>query len=48
MSELIYPNGLKNATDPVSVNVVSGDGLPGEFKGRLRREGPVETQFEEI
>ena len=44
----VMPNGLKNATDPVSVNVVSGDGLPGEFKGRLRREGPVETQFEEI
>lgn len=42
----VMPVGLKNATEPVSVNVVSGEGLPGEFKGRLRREGPVETQFE--
>ena len=44
----VTPNGFKNATSPVSVNIVSGEGLPGEFKGKLRREGPVEVQFEQI
>ena len=39
------PVGLKNATEPVSVNIVSGEGLPGTFKGKVRREGPVETQY---
>ena len=44
----VMPNGMKNGTEPVSVNIVSGEGLPGEFKGKLRREGPVEIQFEEV
>ena len=44
----VTPEGFKNATEPVSVNVVSGEGLPGEFKGKLRREGPVEVQFEQL
>ena len=44
----ITPEGFENGTEPVSVNTVSGEGLPGEFKGRVRREGPVEVQFEEI
>ena len=44
----VTPEGFKNATEPVSVNVVSGEGLPGEFKGKLRREGPVEVQFEQV
>ena len=44
----IMPEGFKNATAPVSVNIVSGQGLPGTFKGKVRREGPVEIQYEEI
>ena len=44
----ITPDGFEGGTDPVSVNTVSGEGLPGEFKGKVRREGPVEVQFEEV
>lgn len=43
----VNPEGSSNLTDPISVNIVSGEGLPGEFKGRVRREGPVEVQFDE-
>ncbi len=43
----VTPEGIKNATAPISVNIVSGQGLPGIFKGKVRREGPVEVQYEE-
>jgi hypothetical protein len=32
--------------DPVIINTVSGAGVLGDFKGRNRREGPVQIEFE--
>jgi hypothetical protein len=31
---------------PVQINTVTGEGVLGEFKGRNRREGPVQIEFE--
>jgi len=45
-------NGVKpvgsgaECADPVIINTVSGEGVIGDFKGRNRREGPVQTEFE--
>ena len=32
--------------DPVKINTVTGEGVVGDFKGRNRREGPVQIEFE--
>ena len=45
-------NGVKPAgsggdcKDPVNINTVTGEGVVGDFKGRNRREGPVQIEFE--
>jgi len=45
-------NGVKprgsggECKDPVEINTVTGDGVVGDFKGRNRREGPVQIEFE--
>lgn len=45
-------NGVKPANSgaecapPVVINTVTGDGAIGDFKGRNRREGPVQIEFE--
>jgi len=45
-------NGIKppgsggECKDPVEINTVTGDGVVGDFKGRNRREGPVQIEFE--
>lgn len=45
-------NGVKPAgsggecKDPVQINTVTGAGVIGDFKGRNRREGPVQIEFE--
>ena len=45
-------NGVKPAgsggecKDPVEINTVTGVGVVGDFKGRNRREGPVQVEFE--
>jgi hypothetical protein len=45
-------NGVKptgsggECKDPVNINTVTGDGVVGDFKGRNRREGPVQVEFE--
>lgn len=45
-------NGVKpiasglECKDPVVINTVNGTGVVGDFKGRNRREGPVQTEFE--
>jgi len=31
---------------PVVINTVTGEGAIGDFKGRNRREGPVQIEFE--
>ena len=31
---------------PVQINTVTGTGVLGDFKGRNRREGPVQIEFE--
>ena len=31
---------------PVKINTVTGEGVVGDFKGRNRREGPVQIEFE--
>jgi len=36
----IMPKGF-NGTTPVTINTANGDGVPGDFKGANRREGPV-------
>ena len=47
-------NGVKpigsggECADPVIINTVSGTGTIGDFKGRNRREGPVQIEFEFI
>ena len=32
--------------DPISINTVTGTGVVGDFKGRNRREGPIQVEFE--
>jgi hypothetical protein len=45
-------NGVKppgsggECKDPVEINTVTGTGVVGDFKGRNRREGPVQVEFE--
>lgn len=45
-------NGVKppgsggECKDPVEINTVTGAGVVGDFKGRNRREGPVQVEFE--
>jgi hypothetical protein len=45
-------NGVKptgsggECKDPVNINTVTGDGVVSGFKGRNRREGPVQVEFE--
>jgi hypothetical protein len=45
-------NGVKPAgsggecKDPIKINTVTGAGVVGDFKGRNRREGPVQVEFE--
>jgi hypothetical protein len=45
-------NGVKppgsggECKDPVEINTVTGAGVVGDFKGRNRREGPVQIEFE--
>lgn len=45
-------NGVKptgsggECKDPVEINTVTGTGVVGDFKGRNRREGPVQIEFE--
>ena len=45
-------NGVKptgsggDCKDPVEINTVTGAGVVGDFKGRNRREGPVQVEFE--
>jgi hypothetical protein len=45
-------NGIKpigsegDCKDPVEINTVTGAGVVGDFKGRNRREGPVQIEFE--
>lgn len=39
------PTGYDGNAKPVSINVATGDGVPGDFKGKNRREGPVTTQY---
>jgi len=45
-------NGVKpigsggECKDPVVINTVTGAGAVGDFKGRNRREGPVQVEFE--
>ena len=45
-------NGVKppgsggECRDPVNINTVTGEGVVGDFKGRNRREGPVQIEFE--
>jgi len=45
-------NGVKppgsggECKDPVEINTVTGEGVVGDFKGRNRREGPVQIEFE--
>ena len=45
-------NGIKppgsggECKDPVEINTVTGAGVVGDFKGRNRREGPVQIEFE--
>jgi hypothetical protein len=45
-------NGVKppgsggECKDPVEINTVTGPGVVGDFKGRNRREGPVQVEFE--
>lgn len=45
-------NGVKptgsgsECKDPVKINTVTGEGVVGDFKGRNRREGPVQIEFE--
>jgi len=45
-------NGVKptgsggECRDPVEINTVTGAGVVGDFKGRNRREGPVQIEFE--
>jgi hypothetical protein len=36
----VMPKGF-NGTTPVTINTANGDGVPGDFKGANRREGPV-------
>jgi len=45
-------NGVKppgsggECKDPVEINTITGAGVVGDFKGRNRREGPVQVEFE--
>jgi len=45
-------NGVKpigsegDCKNPVEINTVTGQGVVGDFKGRNRREGPVQIEFE--
>ena len=39
------PSGY-NGTEPISVNTATGAGIPGDFKGVSRREGPVTTIYQ--
>ena len=45
-------NGVKppgsggECKDPININTVTGQGVIGDFKGRNRREGPVQVEFE--
>lgn len=32
--------------DPIKINTITGEGVVGTFKGRNRREGPVQVEFE--
>lgn len=32
--------------DPVKINTITGQGVVGDFKGRNRREGPIQTEFQ--
>ena len=40
----IMPTGF-NGTPPVVINTANGSGVPGDFKGANRREGPVTTIY---
>lgn len=45
-------NGVKplesgsECKNPVEINTITGEGVIGDFKGRNRREGPVQVEFE--
>jgi hypothetical protein len=45
-------NGVKPTSsgveckDPININIVTGQGVVGDFKGRNRREAPVQFEFE--
>jgi hypothetical protein len=45
-------NGVKpigsggECKDPVEINTITGEGVVSDFKGRNRREGPVQIEFE--
>jgi hypothetical protein len=40
------PGSGAECRDPVKINTVTGEGVVGDFKGRNRREGPVQIEFE--
>jgi hypothetical protein len=40
------PGSGAECRDPVKINIVTGEGVVGDFKGRNRREGPVQIEFE--
>jgi len=43
----VKPSGSgSECKDPVKINTVTGEGVVGDFKGRNRREGPVQIEFE--
>ena len=43
----VKPSGSgSECKDPVEINTVTGAGVVGDFKGRNRREGPVQVEFE--
>jgi hypothetical protein len=46
-SDGVKPTGSGGeCKDPVKINTVTGQGVVGDFKGRNRREGPVQVEFE--
>jgi hypothetical protein len=46
-SDGVKPIGSEgDCKDPVQINTVTGQGVVGDFKGRNRREGPVQIEFE--